>query len=460
MLDSIGPQKDWERIRHQSVWEKPKSRFRIGFAVLTLLLLVAGIFAGIKAVTFAERILDGPDNHLSFLDFFMGADKKLQGEDQGTVRVLLLGIGGAGHDGGTLTDTIILATIVLGDEPQVSLVSIPRDLVVEIAETKEFRKINSAYALGELNQSRRGAAMAVATAEKLLDLKIPYYGVVDFQGFEKIIDDLGGVNITVDQSFTDSYYPDEREGYLPTVAFEKGEEHMDGRRALQFVRSRHGTNSEGSDFARSRRQQKVLRAVKDKAATLKVATNLGLVSRLMDDLSNHLRTNMQPFELKRLYDLSRDIKSENIRSVALDNSNGLICDHIDELTAAYQLIPCQGLGQYDALRAFVKNQNASQSEQPEGATVEIQNSTKIDFLGQKIKQQLLSPNLTVNTANFRGTAEFSESMIYDNTGGKKPKTLKFLQSTLGISAARSPFPFSSTTDKPDFVIIVATDLNK
>lgn len=455
MLDSAQPHHS-----HPPAWEKPRRRFRLGLAIIMLLLLAGGIFIGSKIVTFAEKILEGPDNRLSLRDFFMGADRKLQGEDDGQIRILLMGIGGAGHDGGTLTDTMILATLTLSPEPQATLVSIPRDLVVEIAGSNEYRKINSAYALGEIGEKKRGAAMAVATVEKFLDMDIPYYAVVDFQGFEKIIDDLGGIEITVDQAFADSYFPDENKGYLPPVSFEAGRQGMDGPRALQFVRSRHGDSGEGSDFARARRQQKVLRAVKDKAVSFRVATNLGLLSRLMNDLSDHLRTNLQPFELKRLYDLARGLKSDNILSMAIDNTTGLVCDQIEKETGAYNLIPCQGLGQYEAIRNFVKNQAAIANLETESAAIEIQNTSKIDFLGQKVKERLLIRNLSIAAANFRGSAEFSESIIYDNTRGAKPKTLKYLQDTLGIATAISPFPFATSTKQPDFVIVVTADLNK
>ena len=456
MLDSAQP-RDYN---HPPAWQQPRRRWRLGLAIFMILLLAGGIFVGSKIVAFAEKILEGPDNHLSLRDFFMGSDKQLQGEEDGQIRILLMGIGGKGHDGGTLTDTMILATLNLkDDQPEVTLVSIPRDLVVEIAGTTEYRKINSAYALGELGDKHRGAAMAVATVEKFLDVKIPYYGVVDFRGFEKIIDDLGGVDLVVDQSFTDSYYPDKKDGYLPPLTFEAGPQHMDGARALQFVRSRHGSAGEGSDFARSRRQQKIVKAVKDKAVSLKVATNLGLISRLMDDLSDHLRTNMQPFELKRLYDLARDLANENISSAALDNSAGLLCDRIEEETAAYQLIPCEGLGQYGAIREFVKNQAVAPPLLSEAATVEIQNASKIEGLGQRVKERVALSTLTITTANFRGTAEFSESVIYDNTRGAKLKTLKYLQDKLDLRVAGSPFPLA-TAGKPDFVIVVAGDLNK
>lgn len=454
MLDSIQPQHE----DHPPVWQRPRRRFRFGLAIFMLLLLVGGIFAGIKVVTFAEKILEGPGNHISLRDFFIGSDRPLRGEKDDAVHLLLMGIAGSGHNGPTLTDTIILATLHLGDKPHVSLVSIPRDMVADIAGGNGYRKINSAYALGELGERHQGAAFAVQTVERIFDIEIPYYAVVDFEGFRRVLDDLGGVDIAVDQAFTDSFFPDGREGYLPPLTFASGQQHMDGTRALQYVRSRHGTNGEGSDFARSRRQQKVLAALKDKAVSFKVAANLSLLGRLMDDLADHLRTNLQTFEMRRLYDLARDIKNENIQSLAIDNAAGLLCDRIEEETGAYTLIPCQGLGQYKAIRDFVNNETADAGAAVESATIEIQNAAKIDFLGAAIRDRVQLPALTITTANFRGNTQFSESIIYDNTRGAKPNTLRYLRDRLGVSVAESPFPFATTGTLPDFVIVAASDL--
>lgn len=466
MLDSIKPRKNWQQVRHQTVWEKPRSWLRLGLAALMLLFLVVGIFAGIKVVTLAEKIIEGGSGRFSFGDLFMGADRELRGETDGVIRVLLLGIGGEGHDGPNLTDTIILATIELPekktDQAKIGLVSIPRDLLADIPG-QGFRKINSAHALGQLGGKNDGAMLVRQTVEKILDTPVPYYGLVDFKGFERIVDDLGGLDIQVDRGFTDSLFPDDRTaGYLPPVSFEPGRQHMDGRRALQFVRSRHGGNGEGTDFARSRRQAKVLNELKEKIQNLNFVTNLGLVNRLLDDLSDHLRTNLQPYEIKRLYDLVKDVKSQHISSLAIDLESGLVCSQIEEVTQAYILLPCAGLGKYEAVRQYVNNQFAANTLSTEQASVEIQNASKIDLLGQQLKSRL-APGLAssqINVANFQGDAVYQESVIYDNTRGVKPATLQYLQTSLGVRTAQSPFPFPTSATRPDFVIIVASDLKK
>ncbi len=448
-LDSIQPP--------HSPKPRPKRKFktRLWFGLLLLLLLAGGIFLGQKLVIFAQKILEGKQTTLSFKQFFIASDKKLLGEEQGEIRFLLMGIAGERHDGPKLTDTMIFATLKLPEERdeelKLNLVSIPRDLMVNIPGY-EYRKINSAYAYG-------GTNLALKTVEEVIDQKIPYYAVIDFEGFKKIIDDVGGVVIDVRESFTDHQFPDDKGSYLdPPLTFEAGHQKMGGERTLQFVRSRHGNNNQGSDFARSRRQQLVLKALRDKLTTFRVLTNLGLLDRILTDLGDHLRTNLQLYELKRLYDLGKNLKSENISSLAISGEFGLVCDQIAEDTGAYLLLPCAGLNNYQAIRDLLKNQFLISKLAEEKAIIEIQNASTVSALGQRTALALALPGLTILSSNFKGQARYDETIIYDNTGGGKLQTLRYLQGKLEVRTAQSPFPFPTSSQSPDFVIILSDDL--
>lgn len=433
--------------------EKPKtSRVRLWLALVMLVLLALGIFIGTKLVIFAEKIVDGTAGLAVLKQFLLAPDKQLQGEAEEEIRILLLGIAGQNHDGATLTDTMILATLKLPkkQDPMISLVSIPRDLVVNIPGY-DYRKINSAYAYG-------GPQLALQTTQQLLGFSIPYYAVIDFEGFKRIVDDLGGVDINVERGFTDSFFPDGIEGYLPPITFQEGREHMNGTRALEFVRSRHGTNSEGTDFARSRRQQLVLKAVKDKLVRLRVLANLNLVNRLLGEFSDHFRTNLAPHELKRIYDLVKNTPGENIRNLAINHGGALVCDEVTEDTGAYLLVPCAGLGNYEAIRNVVKNQFLVTALEKEAPVIEIQNAVGIDLLGQRTAAFLNLPYVKISLGNFRGKAVFEETIIYDNTGGAKKQTLDYLHTKLNAKVALSPFPFPTAAPNPDFVIILAPDI--
>ncbi|OGE91578.1 MAG: hypothetical protein A3C85_01825 [Candidatus Doudnabacteria bacterium RIFCSPHIGHO2_02_FULL_48_21] len=425
-------------------------------------LLAGGIFIGSKLVIFAQKIFEG--QKFSFARLFTSSDKLLQGEDGGEIKILLMGISGGNHDGATLADTMILATLKLPKEKnestQVSLFSIPRDLAANVPGFG-VKKINSAYAYGEAAGKNNGPMLAVDATEDLLGTDIPYYAVIDFQGFEDIINHLGGIKLNVETGFTDELFPDDRGGYLEPLVFHAGEQTMDGRRALQYVRSRHGNNNQGSDFARARRQQVLLKALKDEVFQLKVLTNLNLLNQLMEDFAGHVRTNLEPRGLMRLYDLTKDIKQENILSLSFQLGSTLLCDYISELDGQFLLIPCAGLGNFEQIREFWRNQFVDGRLAEENPRIEIQNAAQGEPLAAYTAELLSMPHITPLTGNFSGDAVYRESVIYDNTGGKKPHTLSYLQEVLKIKTASSPFPFKNLTEGgADFVIVVTPDIKR
>ena len=270
--------------------EKPKTRHRwikgVIFVITALIFLSSlGLYVRVSATPLGATF-----NEISWLagirHLLTNADRPSEIETRDRVNILLLGMGGEGHDGAYLTDTIIVASFKPATK-QVALVSIPRDLYVDMGSFG-WRKINSANAYGETSDyPGGGAALAAQAVNDVIGQPIDYFVKVDFNGFKKLIDDLGGVDINVLQSFSDQQYPDYEHGYQ-TITFTKGLEHMNGERALQYSRSRHGNNGQGSDFARSQRQMQILLAVKNKA--LSPGTLLNPVK--LNDLFNNITANI------------------------------------------------------------------------------------------------------------------------------------------------------------------------
>ncbi len=437
-----------------------RSRFRLFAIIFMFLLLAGGIFVGSKLVIFAQKIFEG--QKFSFGRLFTSSDKLVMGEKEGEIKILLIGIAGGTHDGPNLADTMILATIKPSqkndDDITVSLFSIPRDLATHVPGFG-VKKINSAYAFGEAEEKHDGPNLARKAVEEFLGIEIPYYAVVDFQGFREIINHAGGITVNVETPFTDREFPDEKGGYLSPLVFEAGTQNMDGARALQFVRSRHGDNNQGSDFARSRRQQLVLKALKDRILSVKVLTNFNLVNKILGDISDHFRTNLGPDQMRRLYDLTKNMKQENILSQSLDGESGLLCDYISPEDGAYLLVPCKGFGDFSAIRDFWKNQFLDARLASEKPSIEIQNAWAGEPLASYTADLLNMPHIKPLLGNFTGDAVYTQSVIYDNTGGKKPHTLSYIQERLNIKTASSPFPFQTLGPAgADFVIIVTQDI--
>jgi len=335
-----------------------RKNFFIGLVVGFV--LGGGIFSAYSVISISEDVY--PDKTVTevlgeFGQLLIAGDRPVEGEGSGVVNVLLLGVGGNGYYGTILTDTIIIASIHPGEEGEdtsVTLLSVPRDLWVEVPGVPGFRKINEAYKWGELREEGSGAEVLSEVLEKWTGVQIDYYLVGNFDAFKDAIDIVGGVDVYVDNAFTDYTYPDYNKGYLPPVVFEVGWEHMEGERALQYARSRHGNNGEGSDFARSRRQQKILIALKEKLRELNYVIDLSIIKKLAQSLVGNFGTDMQAWEMKRVYDLTKAVPDENIVTVNFDpRTTGMLCSGIDEQTQLYAIKLCDGY-EFSDLHNFVQ----------------------------------------------------------------------------------------------------------
>lgn len=202
--------------------------------------------------------------------FIFDGGAPLQSSD-GRTNILILGIGGGTHEGADLTDTMMVLSLDT-IKKTVALISIPRDIWSDTLKDK----VNSAYHYGNEKKAGGGLVLAKVIAEDVIGIPVNYAVVVDFSGFEKVIDGVGGIDVAVPDAFTDTQYPKPgmEQSTCPgdptnacvyeTVHFDAGLQHMDGARALIYARSRHAEGDEGSDFARSKRQQIIMVALKDR----------------------------------------------------------------------------------------------------------------------------------------------------------------------------------------------------
>lgn len=274
-----------------------------------------------------------------------GTDKQLQGESEGRINVLILGIGGEKHDGPYLTDTIILASLQPSTN-KLALLSIPRDLVVPIPGYG-YRKINEVNSFGETQKSGFGAEFSRKTIADFFRTPIPYVVRIDFQGFVNTVDMLGGLEIDVEKAFTDRMYPAPNDKYQP-ISFKQGSQIMDGETALKFVRSRHSAvASEGSDFARSKRQHKVLSSLKNKLMSASILLNPQKISALLRELNTHVTTNLEGWEAVRLGLMMRTVSEQSTSAAVIDGASGLVYDDVSS-DGAYVLRPVDG--SYDSIR--------------------------------------------------------------------------------------------------------------
>lgn len=393
--------------------------------------------------------------------FTEGFSKSLRGESD-RINILLIGVGGEGHEGPDLADTIILASIHPPSK-RIALFSLPRDLTVPM-ERYGIRKINNANAFGEQEQEGWGAEFTRIVLEKTFDIPIHYYIRIDFKGFEQLIDSLGGVTVYVENAFTDYKYPTEDKKYQ-TVSFVAGEQTMDGATALKFVRSRHSImNNEGSDFARSKRQQKVLFAIKKEMTSSDVFLNPGKVSDIMAILKDNITSNISSWEFARFTTLAKNLDFDSLKAISFDDSpEGLLVSGTG-VDGAYILQSRDGTFQEVRARIgtiFADTPNESDLQhRAESPVVSIKNGTLIEGLAGRTAHLLQEAGFAID---FLGNAEnraMDKTILFDFTNGAKKESLQYLQQLFPTAVISFSEQEQQTLPQTDFLIVVGADSNR
>lgn len=308
---------------------------------------------------FLAKIIFGKFNPLSLLKpisvFSQIINPDGLEKTESRTNALLLGLDQRieGQYSGVLTDTIIVASYDHKTKEAV-MISLPRDLWVPY-DSGSSGKINAAYAYG-------GADLAKSMVEKALGIPIHYYAIIDFEGFRKAIDILGGVDIKVERAFDDYEYPIlGREDVWPEedryehLHFDAGWQHMDGERALKFSRSRKAIGEEGNDFARAKRQQKVILAAKEKLLSLNLLKDSGKMKDLYYTFRDSVETNAGLTEMESAATLGRE--TTGIRSVVIngggdDGPELLVSTFVGEQNEVYALVP--KAGDFSEIHAYVQ----------------------------------------------------------------------------------------------------------
>lgn len=230
---------------------------------------------------------------------------------QSRVNFLLLGTDSReGEDGPPRADTIIVITLDPASRTA-GMLSLPRDLWVNIPGYASNR-INAAYELGEDRKRGGGPDLSRKTIEELLGVPIHHYALVGFQGFEKLVNQVGGVIIDVERPIKDNEFPDQNYS-LRRIFIQPGIQHMDGTTALWYVRTRHAD----SDFGRARRQQQFLFALRKQALQLNLLPKLpAIISALADSI----KTDLRPQDVIGLARIAKDIDTSRVVSRVVDES--------------------------------------------------------------------------------------------------------------------------------------------
>jgi LCP family protein required for cell wall assembly len=378
------------------------------------------------------------------------------------VNVALYGYGGSGHDGAYLSDSIMVISIQprgAGNPPQIAQISIPRDLFVPIpvggAEKTYYARVNEAYSIGQAglpvssadySGAQGGGRLANATLSQILGIPIDHFVGLDFTAFKSAVDSVGGVDIDVEHTFTDNNYPrgecddpQHPDCAVETVHFNAGPQHMDGATALIFARSRESADPvEGTNFARNKRQQLVLSAIKQRVLSV---GGLGNLPDLLSSLGDHVKTDLPLGDALALYDLVKGVETTSFEHVSVDSSN-----FIYDCGPPYGTASCPAAYEYPYDRSFGTLQHFIQNIfPPPGAIAEHAPVSVVDGSGRTQGASKRWASLFSNaglSATDEGAGRVSPiTRVIDTSGGRDGSTALWLARYFGVQV-ETPAPAS------------------
>jgi anionic cell wall polymer biosynthesis LytR-Cps2A-Psr (LCP) family protein len=364
---------------------KLTAKFKILFSLIFIAVFLISSVSTFLFLTYKNSVVEKPQKLNTKGDIQV---KKIEGE----INILLLGYGGAGHEGGTLSDSILILNLNT-EKKHAALIAVPRDTWVELpirSDLKENHKINAAYAIGGdhakyplkepiFQGESGGGEMAKYAVSQIVGMPIDYFVSVSFDGFASAIDILGGIEVEVLVTFDDYFYPVkglENESCGKSAAeiaelsstqsgfelekqfecryehlhFDKGKTQIDGESALKFVRSRH-SSEHGGDFARGQRQQAVLFGIKDKLLELGAADD---AVSFFNKFAEVLKTDIDEAALLSLIASLGNSSDYSIKEVNLTEEN--VFSATKSLDGQFILIPKLGEGIWSGVQSYVREE--------------------------------------------------------------------------------------------------------
>ncbi|WKZ27188.1 MAG: LCP family protein [Candidatus Paceibacterota bacterium] len=259
-------------------------------------------------------------------------DAYVMPDKDATLDILVLGMRGKDDpDGGLLTDTILLLRYDKATKKS-AFISLPRDLYTRITDTRAD-KLNAAYEYLGLSGTKK-------LVSQITGVYIDHAVIFNFTAFQKIVDDLGGITITLATPF------EEKQQWGYSFSLPAGENHLNGEQALYYVRSRYSS----SDFDRARRQQQVISAIKDKALSLQILSEPERIIALMQTIRSQIVTDINLLDMTSLLSLGKSLSgSTTQKRVVLTPEN--VLQETRSSAGAYVLLPRDG--DWQLVRDFV-----------------------------------------------------------------------------------------------------------
>lgn len=370
--------------------------------------------------------------------------------------VLLIGVDKRAEaiNEGVRSDTLILVR-VNPLQNWATMLSIPRDSVAPLPDGS-FGKVNRAFSYGYYNAESLygsgteadagGGAAAAETLERFLKIKVDYIAQVDFQGFERIVDSIGGITVDVKQTLIDPEYPTENHG-VERIYIPAGLQIMDGRTSLIYARSRHASN----DFDRSKRQQQVLKDVLRQVRSRGLAANVSLLPKWVSVLEQNVRTTLPIGDISTMSDLAgiaTRLDSDRIAQFAINPS----AVRVDSVTGS------DIYWNETDIRTLV-NKWQSGAEVPGVVNLQVLNGSQITGVASKVTNYLTKQGYATVAAS--DSTPTSTTILYDigdhpEERAKLIEALSLSENQIVINSAR---PQGASMDA-NMILVVGSDYDE
>lgn len=461
-LNKIDEQPDKKRKRRKLPINRRKLIKRILIALLVIF-LAAGVYLGIRALIASGNIFKG--------DLFgLVQSAPLKTDANGRSNILIFGTSedsdahnaNGGQGAPYLTDSIMVMTVDQ-EKKDAYMVSIPRDMYVNFnrACTSGYSgRINEVYqCFSNFGEDEAAGTEALRkTAGEVVGLDIHYTALVNFTVVEDLVDAVGGINVVIESD-------DPRGVYDPNFDWQCGHQcnlvrypngptgNIDGERALALARARNANGGYGlgrGNFDREQYQQKIIRAIREKAVSAGTLTNVGKVTSLIDALGDNLRTSFETKEIRTLMGLANDITTDKIISIDLADAEPAVYQG-KSLGGADMLTPTSGDFNYTSISQYIRKQISADPVVREGAKLGVYNGSGVAGAAQEVADDLTAKNFSVSDIGNAVAGEYPKVAVYDMTGSK-PKTKQRLENIYGVTAQTSPPPVN--VFGLDFVILI------
>lgn len=463
-VDSTGEQqvsRRWERKHAKAVKPKSKKKIakRVAIIVVLIIVAVAGYF-GVKLLMAGNKVFKG--NPLSMLM----KNERLAEDENGRTNILIFGTSGYSMsedawDGAMLTDSIMVASVDQ-DKDDVYLMSLPRDLYVKNncpTLGKTAGKLNEVFycAYSKDKDEKAGAEALMLKSGEILGLKVQYYVHADWTALTQLVDAVGGVDVTIESSDPRGIY-DSSTG----IRYKNGEvAHLNGEKALALARARNHNYGDyglaGGNYAREQNQQKILKALQQKALSAGTLSNPVAVNNMIDSLGNNLITDFESGHVKTLVGIASKITDAgNMHQLKFVDRG----DNLPDLFESYKVNgsylgekPTAGVYDYSDIQAYVTQNLSSDPVKKEAATVDVLNGSGVAGLASK-KADELGNKYTIGEIG-NAPSETETAVTIYKLNDDKPKTVEALEKKYNVTAISGEL--SGYTTNADIVIVFGAD---